>query len=80
MTNQMKEIANAIYELTINPTATPSNWDNLAEDIQVAITQRDEEHLYDLLKINQKYFATLDDPDDKIDVAEPEVCIVTKVQ
>lgn len=80
MTNQMKEIANAIYELTVNPTATPSNWENLAEDIQVAITQRDEEYLYSLLDNKQKFNVSVTDPDDKIDIDTSTASNVKRVK
>lgn len=63
MTNQMKEIANAIYELTVNPTATPSNWENLAKDIQVAILNKNEKTLSEYFKQPARYMATVIGPE-----------------
>lgn len=65
MTNQLREVVHAIYELTVNPGITPSNWENLAEEIQLAITSEDSEHLYSLLNLNSTYCVHVDDPEAK---------------
>lgn len=66
MTKQMREITQAIYELTLNPTATPSNWENLAEDVQVAILSKDEQALLKLLQCTATFSVSLAEPDPDI--------------
>lgn len=77
MTKQMREITQAIYELTLNPTATPSNWENLAEDVQSMIRLCDEEYLYKLYGQNKKFSLAVHDPDERIDI---ESSMVENVQ
>lgn len=65
MTKQLREVVQAIYELTVNPGSKPSNWENLAEEVQLAITSEDSEHLYSLLSLNSTYCVHVDDPEAK---------------
>lgn len=66
MTNQLREVVHAIYELTVNPGITPSNWENLAEEIQLAITTKDSNYLHGILNSSLNYCVAVHDPDAEV--------------